>query len=110
MSEKSVRGRGVRVPCGKEFAIHAGLESCATHREARREMFDRGARRPAIEPRNVFVQGADAFIMAEGKTHASVIASAHRILRGQRPWHVRTTLIRELRDLQVDHDGVVRVG
>jgi hypothetical protein len=23
---------------------------------------------------------------------------------------VRTTLIRELRDLQVDHDGVVRVG
>jgi len=48
--------------------------------------------------------------MAEGKTHASVIASAHRILRGQRPWHVRTTLIRELRDLQVDHDGVVRVG
>jgi hypothetical protein len=28
----------VRVPCGKELAIHAVLESCATHREARREM------------------------------------------------------------------------
>jgi len=28
----------VRVSCGKELAIHAGLESCATHREARREV------------------------------------------------------------------------
>jgi hypothetical protein len=58
----------------------------------------------------VFVRDADAFIMAEGNTYASVIASAHWILRGQRPWHVRTTLIRELRDLQVDHAVVVRVG
>ena len=48
--------------------------------------------------------------MAEGKTNASVIASAQRILCGQRPWHARTTLIRELRDLEVDHGGVVRVG
>ena len=26
------------VPCGKGVAIYAGLESCATHREGRREM------------------------------------------------------------------------
>ncbi len=28
----------MQVPCGKGLAIHAGLESCATHREARREV------------------------------------------------------------------------
>jgi hypothetical protein len=48
--------------------------------------------------------------MTEGNTHAGVIASRHEALRGQRPWHARTTLIRELRDLQVGHDDVVRVG
>jgi hypothetical protein len=54
--------------------------------------------------------GADALILAEGNTDAGDIASPHRALRGQRPWHARTTLIRELRDLQVGHNGVVRVG
>ena len=63
-----------------------------------------------LQPRNEFVWDADALIMAEGNTSASVIASLHWVLRGQRPWHVRTTLIRELRDLQVGQDGVVRVG
>ena len=28
----------MRVPYGNDLAIHAGLESCATHREARREV------------------------------------------------------------------------
>lgn len=28
----------MEVPCGKELAIHAGLESCATDREVWREM------------------------------------------------------------------------
>ncbi len=48
--------------------------------------------------------------MAEGNTNAGDIASARWVLRGQRPWHACKRLIRELRDLQVDHDGVVRVG
>lgn len=32
-------------------------------------------------------------MMAEGKTNAGDTASAHRILRGQKPWYVRTTLV-----------------
>ncbi len=37
---------------------------------------DRGARRPAIEPRNSLFLGADAVIRAEGNTEGRAIASA----------------------------------
>ena len=45
---------------------------------------DRGARGPAIEPRNVLLQGADTLMNVEGNTVGRVIASGRRALRGRR--------------------------
>jgi hypothetical protein len=42
-------------------ANHGGPEPCAGAREGVGEALDRGARRPAIEPRNTLSRGADAF-------------------------------------------------
>ena len=100
----------MRVPDGKGAAIHAVLESCATHREVRREVLTEVRVGQPLSRVMLFVRDADAFIMAEGNTGSRDIASALRILRGQRPWHVRTALIRELRDLRVDPGEGVRVG
>ena len=100
----------MKVPDGNGVAIRAVPESCATHREVRREVLTEVRVGQPLSRELLFVRDADAFIMAEGNTGSRDIASASRILRGQRPWHVRTAFIRELRDLRVGHDGVVRVG
>src|SRR5258708_9374742 len=57
-----------------------------------RRSVDRGAHRPAIEPRKIPILGADAVQMAEGNTFGRVIASVRTTRRGQRPWHVPTLL------------------
>lgn len=100
----------MRVFDGKGLAIHAVLESCARYREVPREVLTEVRVGQPLSRVMLSVRDADAFIMAEGNTDSGAIASASRILRGQRPWHVRTAFIWELRDLRVDHDGVVRVG
>src|SRR6266446_5800193 len=64
---------------------------------------DRGASRPAIEPRKKnLVRGADAVLMAEGNTGGHASASACLVSRGRRPWHARTLLAREPGDLSSD--------
>src|SRR6202021_4167220 len=75
------------------------MRSCP--RGSRRSV-DRGAHRPAIEPRKIPILGADAVQMAEGNTFWRVIASARTTRRGQRPWHVQTLLAREPGDLASD--------
>jgi hypothetical protein len=74
----------------------------------------RGTCRPAIEPRNVLVLGADAVLFAEGNTRRGVIASASVAWRGLRTWHACTLFAREPGDLQSDHShltrGVARIG
>jgi hypothetical protein len=57
-------------------------------------------------------QSADAVCFAEGNMVGHVSASVRSTLRGLRPWHVRTLLVREPGDLQLDHshDGVIRIG
>ena len=100
----------MRVPFGNGVATHAVLESCARHREGRREMLTEARVGQPLSRGMLFVRDADAFIMAEGKTGSRAIASANRIPRGQRPWHARTAFIRELRDLRADHGVVVRIG
>ncbi len=57
-------------------------------------------------------RGADAVSVAEGNTAGRVSASVRPTLRGLRPWHVRTLLVREPGDLQLDHlpYEVVRIG
>src|SRR5258707_15283855 len=63
---------------------------------------DRGAHRPAIEPRKFPILGADAVHFAEGNTSRRAIASVRTTRRGQRPWHVQTLLAREPGDLAID--------
>ena len=50
----------MQVPYDEGVAIHIGPESCAGAREGRRRSVDRGAHRPAIEPRKLSIPGADA--------------------------------------------------
>src|SRR5246127_3949639 len=78
------------------------MRSCP--RGSRRSV-DRGAHRPAIEPRKSPILGADAVQMAEGNTSRRVIASARTTRRGQRPWHVQTLLAREPGDLAIDRSA-----
>jgi hypothetical protein len=66
---------------------------------------DRGARRPAIEPRKFPILGADTVHMVEGNILGRVSASARTTRRGQRPWHVQTLLAREPGDLAIDRSA-----
>jgi hypothetical protein len=85
----------VQVPDNKEVAIHVVPESCAVHREVWREALT-GVRigQPLSRDRNVIL-GADAVSAAEGNTDGRAFASVRKTRRGQRPWHVRTLLVRE---------------
>lgn len=49
-----------------------------------RRSVHRGARGPAIEPRNATFRGADTFLFVEGSTVGRDIASGRRALRGLR--------------------------
>jgi len=102
----------VKVSDSKGLANHAVPESCAVHREVRREALT-GVRVGQPLSREIIVfQGADVFGSAEGNTYRCDTASAWTALRGRRPWHVRTLFAREPGDLLVDHStyGVACVG
>jgi len=58
----------VKVPNNEEIADHIVPESCVAYREVRREAFDMGTHRPAIEPRNEHTPSADALCRAQGNT------------------------------------------
>jgi len=67
-------------------------------REVRREALTEVRASQPVSRGMRFVRDADAFIRAEGNTGSRVIASANRILRGQRLWHVGHTDRRDGRD------------
>ena len=52
--------------------------------------------------------GADTVRLVEGNTAGCAIASARTARRGRRPWHVRTLLVREPGDLQLDRRRLYR--
>jgi len=85
--------QGVQVLDNKDVANHVVPESCASHREVRREALT-GVRigQPLSRDRNE-IPGADAVHTAEGNTTVRAIASAQTTRRGLRPWHVRTLLV-----------------
>src|SRR5436853_1006607 len=67
--------------------------------------------RPAIEPRKKQTPRTDALRRAEGNTDGGANASIRTARRGQRPWHVRTLLVREPGDPTFGRRGVaVRIG
>src|SRR6202162_3447211 len=70
-----------------------------------RRSVDRGAHRPAIEPRKFPILGADTVQIVEGNMSGRVIASVRTTRRGQRPWHVHTLLAREPGDLAIDRSA-----
>ena len=102
----------MKVSDSKGLANHAVPESCAVHREVRREALTGVRVGQPLSCESYKFQGADAVSVAEGNTESCVIASAWTALRGLRPWHARTLLVREPGDLLVDHStyGVVRIG
>jgi len=93
----------VEVPYSEGIASHAGPESCVGCREASCEALT-GVRagQPLSRERGT-VQGADAVILVEGNTGGYDSASVRPALRGLRPWHACTLLVREPGDLQLDH-------
>ena len=78
----------MQVPCDEGVAIHIGPEFMRSGPRGPRRSVDRGAHRPAIEPRKFPIPGADTVHIVEGNTSRRVIASARTTRRGQRPWHV----------------------
>jgi hypothetical protein len=102
----------VKVSDSKGIANHTVPESCAVYREVQCEALT-GVRvgQPLSRERFVF-QGADVVGSTEGNTYRCDTASTWTALRGRRPWHARTLLVREPGDLLVDHFtyGVVCIG
>ena len=83
----------MQVPYDEGLANRIGAEPCVVGREVGGEA-SAGVRigQPlSLEKCN---RDADAVVLAEGETGARVIASAPPVLRGRRPWHVRTLPVR----------------
>ena len=79
-------------------------------RGARRSV-DRGACRPAIEPRKYSNDwGAALSLYAEGNTDRRDSASACSTLRGLRPWHVGTLFAGEPGDLLLGRRSYFQSG
>ena len=102
----------MKVRRNEGLAIHIGPKPCVGIREDVGEASAGESIGQALSRERTSIQGADAVSETEGNTVGHVIASVHPALRGQRPWHVRTLLVREPGDLQLDHlpHGVVRIG
>jgi len=103
----------VRVHCDEGVANHIGPESCAGPREGFGEALTGVRTGQPLSREMTFLLGADSVINEEGNMTGRVSASASPTRHGRRPWHVRTFLVREPGDLQLDHlqfEQVVRVG
>ena len=102
----------MRVRRNEGVAIHIGPKPCVGIREGVGEASAGEHIGQPLSRESVFAQGADAVTLAEGNMVGHVIASVQSALRGLRPWHVWTLLVREPGDLRLDHlpYEVVRIG
>ena len=103
----------MQVPDNKEVANHVVPESCAAHREVRREALTGVRIGQQLSRDRKLIPDADVVSAAEGNMFAHAIASAPTIRRGRRTWHVRTLLAREPGDLGFDQSplwGLARIG
>ena len=102
----------MRVRRNEGVATHIDPEPCAGIREDVGEASAGDRIGQPLSRESDISQGADAVTYAEGHTVGHANASVPPTLRGLRPWHVRTLLVREPGDLQLDHSlvGVVRIG
>jgi len=90
----------VQVPYDEGVANHIAPESCAGGREAEREALTGVRVGQPLSGVRLPYRSADAFQSAEGNTTRRVNASAGRLRVVERPWHARTSLAREPRDLR----------
>jgi transposase len=90
----------VQVPYDEGVANHIGPESCAGGREAGREALTGVRVGQPLSGVRLPLRSADALQSAEGKTSRRVNASAGRLRVVERPWHARTSLAWEPRDLR----------
>ena len=96
----------VKVPNDKGLASHIVPESCVrSGREARREALTGVRVGQPLSRERIVLRGADALVRAEGNTDRRAIASGCSVLRGPRPWHVRTLFAREPGDLRPGPDS-----
>lgn len=90
----------VQVPYDEGVANHIGPESCAGGREAEREALTGVRVGQPLSGVRLPIRSANALQSAEGNTTRRVIASTGRLRVVVRPWHARTSLAREPRDLR----------
>ena len=102
----------MRVRRNEGVATHIGPKPCAGTREDIGEASAGERIGQPLSRESDISQGADAVSYVEGNTGGHASASVRPALRGLRPWHVRTLLVREPGDLQLDHsqNGVIRIG
>ena len=93
-------GQRVQVPYDEGVANHIGPESCAGSRETAREALTGVRAGQPLSGVRLPTRGADALQSAEGNTSRRATASAGRPRVVDRPWHARTSLAREPRDLR----------
>ena len=89
----------MQVSASEGVATHTVPESCVAGCEARGEALTGVRAGQPLSRESNDLRDADAVMRAEGNTAGRVSASARPTRRGQRPWHVRTLLAREPRDL-----------
>jgi hypothetical protein len=105
----------VKVHYGEGVAIHIGPEPCADLREDVGEASVGERAGQPLSRESDSDRGADAVSISEGNMGECDSASARLTPRGLRPWHVRTLLVREPGDLQLDRlnnnsKETVRIG
>jgi hypothetical protein len=91
----------VEVLHGEGVAIYTGPESCTARREATREALTGERIGQPLSGEIPIIRSADALVPAEGNTVGRVNASARPAPRRLRPWHVRTSSVREPGDLRI---------
>lgn len=95
--------RRVQVPYDEGVANHIDPESCVGGREAVREALTGARVGQPLSGVRLPHRSADALQSAEGNTSRRIIASAGRLRVVVRPWHARTSLVREPRGLRFAH-------
>lgn len=93
----------MKVHCDEGVAIRIGPDPCAGLREGVGEASVGECIGQPWSRESVMNHGADVVHLTEGKTGRRATASVWRTLRGLRPWHVQTLLVREPGDLWIGH-------
>jgi hypothetical protein len=94
------RRQKVKVLCDEGVANHIDPESCAGGREAVREALTGARVGQPLSGEILPHRSVDALQSAEDNTSRRAIASAGRLRAVVRPWHARTSSVREPRYLR----------